>query len=414
MRINSYAKSVVCAGLSLALATSLTLFSFTSTAVADPQSDLAAAAAQLETLGASLSSLESSLETATESIEQTAADIDSKQIEIDAANEQLAEKRAQLASDMRSNYKQGSMTILDYILGSTSAEDFISRIYYLDKVSEQKAATISEVKTLEAQLESDKAQLESSQAQQQEQVNDLSSQVSEYQSKVAEATATYNALDEEVKAQLAAQESANVQTAIANVEDNQNRQNAAAEAQANSSSTSNSTDNSGSSSTDSGNNNGNSDSGNSDNSGSNTDSGNSGSSDSGNSGSSDSGSSGSGGASSSVQESVAIALAQVGKPYVYGGAGPDSFDCSGLVCYSFGWKYGHSATRMCRGVVDRGVAKYSIDELEYGDLVFMNGDYNDCGHVGIYIGNGQMVHAANPRYGICVSNIFNFYCGGPY
>ena len=107
-------------------------------------------------------------------------------------------------------------------------------------------------------------------------------------------------------------------------------------------------------------------------------------------------------------------MAQVGKPYVYGGAGPDSFDCSGLVCYAFGWKYGHSATRMCRGVVDAGNAKYSIDELSYGDLVFMNGDYNDCGHVGIYIGNGKMVHAANPRYGICVANIFNFYCGGPY
>lgn len=408
----SRTKSVICAGLSLALAGSLTFFGPTTSAFADPQSDLAAAAQQLESLGASLSSLESSLEEATEQIEQTDADIDSKQLEIDAANQQLEEKKAQLSSDMRSSYKQGAATILDFIFGSTSPEDFVSRIYYLDKYSEQKAKTINEVKTLEAQLEADKAELESKQATQQEQVNNLSNQVSEYQSKVAEATDTYNALDEEVKAQLAAQESANVQTAIANVEDNQNRNNATSESQATDNGNTNAGgDNGGSSNTDTGNtdnggstNNG-GNSGNGDNGGStNTDSGNNG----GNSGSTDSGS------SDSVASSVAIALAQVGKPYVYGGAGPDSFDCSGLVCYAFGWKYGHSATRMCRGVVDAGNAKYSIDELSYGDLVFMNGDYNDCGHVGIYIGNGKMVHAANPRYGICVSNIFNFYCGGPY
>ncbi len=399
----SRTKSVICAGLSLALAGSLTFFGPTTAAQADPQSDLAAAAQQLETLGASLSSLESNLEEATEQIEQTNADIDSKQLEIDAANQQLDEKKAQLSSDMRSSYKQGASTILDFIFGSTSPEDFVSRIYYLDKYSEQKAKTINEVKTLEAQLEADKAELESKQATQQAQVDSLNSQVNEYQSKVAEATSTYNALDEEVKAQLAAQESANVQTAIANVEDNQNRNNTASESQATNGGNSNSTaDNSGSTdnnggSTDNGGNSGNNGGGSSD-------------SDSGNSG----GSSDSGTSSDSVAESVAIALAQVGKPYVYGGAGPDSFDCSGLVCYSFGWKYGHSATRMCRGVVDAGNAKYSIDELSYGDLVFMNGDYNECGHVGIYIGNGKMVHAANPRYGICVANIFNFYCGGPY
>ncbi len=408
----SRTKSVVCAGLSLALAGSLTFFGPATSAYADPQSDLAAAAQQLESLGASLSSLESSLEEATEQIEQTDADIDSKQIEIDAANAQLEEKKAQLSSDMRSSYKQGASTILDFIFGSTSPEDFVSRIYYLDKYSEQKAKTINEVKALEAQLEADKAELESKQATQQEQVDSLNSQVSEYRSKVSEATATYDALDEEVKAQLAAEAeaNANVQAAIENVESNRNQ-----------TSTDTNQGDSGSASTD----NGNSNAGNTDNGGSSNDdtsnntNNDSGNSDSGNnnSGSSDSGNSGgssSSGTSSSVQASVDLALAQVGKPYVYGGAGPDSFDCSGLVCYAFGWKYGHSATRMCRGVVDSGKAKYSISELEVGDLVFMNGDYNDCGHVGIYIGNGKMVHAANPRYGICVASIFNFYCGGPY
>ncbi len=406
-------KSVVCAGLSLALAGSLVMFAPAGVAYADPQSDLAAAAEQLESLGASLSSLESSLEAATEEIEQTDADIDSKQIEIDAANEQLAEKKAQLSSDMRSSYKQGATTILDFIFGSTSPEDFVSRIYYLDKYSEQKAKTISEVKTLEAQLEADKAELESKQATQQEQVDSLNGQVAEYRTKVSEATATYDALDEEVKAQLAAQESANVQAAIENVESNR----ATTSADAN---TGTSTDTG--SNTDNGANDDNGDnSGDGDNGGdaSNTDDNNdNGNNNSDNNNSADSGNGGNNGGdsgiSSSVEASVALALAQVGKPYVYGGAGPDSFDCSGLVCYAFGWKYGHSATRMCRGVVDSGNAKYSIDELSYGDLVFMNGDYNDCGHVGIYIGDGKMVHAANPRYGICVANIFNFYCGGPY
>lgn len=134
----SRTKSVICAGLSLALAGSLTFFGPATSAYADPQSDLEAAAQQLESLGASLSSLESSLEEATEQIEQTDADIDSKQLEIDAANQQLEEKKAQLSSDMRSSYKQGAATILDFIFGSTSPEDFVSRIYYLDKYSEQR------------------------------------------------------------------------------------------------------------------------------------------------------------------------------------------------------------------------------------------------------------------------------------
>lgn len=102
---------------------------------------------------------------------------------------------------------------------------------------------------------------------------------------------------------------------------------------------------------------------------------------------------------------------------MYGGASPSTgFDCSGLVCYCYGWKYGHNAGNMRRGVKAAGNLKTSIDQLSVGDLVFCYYDsYTDgCNHVGIYVGGGQMIHAANPAYGVIKGSIFSFCGGGPY
>jgi cell wall-associated NlpC family hydrolase len=90
-----------------------------------------------------------------------------------------------------------------------------------------------------------------------------------------------------------------------------------------------------------------------------------------------------------AQAAVNTALAQVGKPYVWGAAGPDSFDCSGLMQYAYsaaGIALPHSSSAQST----MGVA-VSRDQLQPGDLVFF---YSPVSHVGMYIGNGQMVHAA--------------------
>jgi cell wall-associated NlpC family hydrolase len=88
--------------------------------------------------------------------------------------------------------------------------------------------------------------------------------------------------------------------------------------------------------------------------------------------------------------SVAIktALAQRGKPYAWGATGPRSFDCSGLTVYSFRRAGIHlPRTSRMQATVGRPVSKA---HLRPGDLVFF---YRPIGHVGIYIGNGQIVHS---------------------
>jgi cell wall-associated NlpC family hydrolase len=96
--------------------------------------------------------------------------------------------------------------------------------------------------------------------------------------------------------------------------------------------------------------------------------------------------------SSAASIAVQTALAQVGKPYQYGGAGPDSFDCSGLVMYAWaaaGVYLPHYAPSQYADTT-----RISADELEPGDLVFyyFPGE-PDPGHVGMYIGGGEIVVA---------------------
>jgi cell wall-associated NlpC family hydrolase len=101
-----------------------------------------------------------------------------------------------------------------------------------------------------------------------------------------------------------------------------------------------------------------------------------------------------------AQIAVNTALAQQGKPYVWGGAGPSSYDCSGLVQYAYaraGIALPHSS-RM-QSTIGTPVA-YS--NLQPGDLIFF---YSPVGHVGIYIGNGQMVHASTSGQPVKVTNL---------
>ncbi|CAM3265806.1 C40 family peptidase [Stackebrandtia soli] len=84
---------------------------------------------------------------------------------------------------------------------------------------------------------------------------------------------------------------------------------------------------------------------------------------------------------------VAFAVSQLGDPYVYGAAGPDGWDCSGLT--SAAWAAaGGSLSHSTYAQWDE-TARIGADELRPGDLVF----YNGLGHVAIYAGDGQVIHA---------------------
>ncbi|MFB7286320.1 C40 family peptidase [Actinacidiphila glaucinigra] len=87
-------------------------------------------------------------------------------------------------------------------------------------------------------------------------------------------------------------------------------------------------------------------------------------------------------------KAIEFARAQLGKPYVYGATGPNSYDCSGLTQAAWG-AAGVSIPRVTYDQVDFG-SRVSADQLQPGDLVFF---YSDITHVGLYIGGGQMIHA---------------------
>ena len=85
---------------------------------------------------------------------------------------------------------------------------------------------------------------------------------------------------------------------------------------------------------------------------------------------------------------VGAALAELGKPYVFGAAGPDTFDCSGLMM----WAWAKAGVSMPHYTVSqfRAFPQVPLDQLQPGDLIFFN---ISLGHVGMYIGNGSYVQA---------------------
>ena len=104
---------------------------------------------------------------------------------------------------------------------------------------------------------------------------------------------------------------------------------------------------------------------------------------------------------------VAAALQYVGYPYVYGTAGPETFDCSGFTSYIYK-QFGVTLNRSSKDQVNNGVA-VSKSNLQQGDLVFFstNGVYPT--HVGIYIGDGNIVHASTAKDGVKISSLNTSY-----
>lgn len=107
-----------------------------------------------------------------------------------------------------------------------------------------------------------------------------------------------------------------------------------------------------------------------------------------------------GSASGRAAQALAYATAQVGKPYVYGAEGPSAFDCSGLMMAAYA-SAGISLPRTSQDQFGVGTA-VSRDQLQPGDLVFF---YSGISHVGMYVGNGRIVHASNPRVGVIYGNV---------
>ena len=107
---------------------------------------------------------------------------------------------------------------------------------------------------------------------------------------------------------------------------------------------------------------------------------------------------------------VAYAHTFLGLPYVYGGNGPNSFDCSGLTKYVYN-HFGYNINRTATQQLKNGIT-VSKENLQPGDLVFFNSNgtgANIATHVGIYIGNGEFLHASNKRLGVTITSLSDPY-----
>ena len=106
--------------------------------------------------------------------------------------------------------------------------------------------------------------------------------------------------------------------------------------------------------------------------------------------------------SGNAAAAVSYALGQVGDAYVYGAAGPDAYDCSGLTMAAWA-QAGVSLPHSSSAQYSSG-PQVAASALQPGDLVFY---YSPISHVGMYIGNGQIVHAANPSTGVQVAGLYS-------
>ena len=314
-------------------------------AYADTASDLAAARTKLEQIGTQTQQIHEELSAQTQELDQTAGEITQKQQEI-------AEGQVKLSSYVAGEYKTGGLSLLQVLTGVDDLGDMLNRLFYYGKVSDKQAQTIQEVKDLKQQLTDKQTEQEKNVAATQKKVDELNAQQAEAQSVV-------NSLDSQLQAELAAEAEANaalqaginastaekatVSKDTAGTTENTPAPTPAPTPQP-STPTPAPTPSAPSQSVDGG-------------------------------------------------TVVSRAYSKLGCAYSWGGIGPNSFDCSGFVSYCLTGRY-------CRlGTTVDFMGWTRVSDPQPGDVVV------NSYHTGIYIGNGQMIHASDYKTGVIISSV---------
>lgn len=358
---------------------------------------------ELELAGNKLQEVKTNLSNVQSEIESTKTEISEKEAELKVAQEELSGR-------LSDSYKRGDASLLSVILGANDFSELFSRMFYANKIAERDQQAIDAVRTAKSELEKKQEDLAKQEAEQKQLVADQQQQTDTVAARVNAQQNFYSGLDNQLKEQLAEEEALRI------AQEEYAKQQAAQQQNNGSSSNNNSSSNGSNSGSNSGN------AGNAGGNGGNTSAGNQQPtqpqqpsqpqtpsqpetpSKPSKPSTPDYGSN-SGNAPSSV---VDIALAQVGKEYVYGTAGPNTFDCSGLVSYSYA-QVGYSITHWSQGqfnlVQSKGHLVRSASLLKPGDLVFWGYSATSIYHVGIYIGGGRYVHASMPGVGVVTATL---------
>lgn len=373
----------VTAGLVCAL-TVTSSFPITVAYAAQP-AEIQAASDKIDSLAADLKDCQKSFDENEGQLQQTATDIVNKEQEITETTQKLDAAKEMLSKRVRSSYKSGVSSVLELLMGSTNMQDLISRIHYMDSVSQEDARTIDNVRDLSRELSNQKAALETKQTEEQAQGKKLQAQIDEIQSKLKEAQTYYNSLSAEAQAAIQKQaENTDSQAAFvmgALQENSNNTQSASA----NSASQSDNQRSGGSTSS-----------------------------------SSSTPSTPRSHSYSNAGGPVANAYQLLGQGYryIWGSSDPSNggFDCSGFTQYIFrlaGYPISRTTWTQSDEIKAKGNWKTSTSQLVAGDLVF----FDNCNHVGIYVGGDQFIHSSCSRGPVCVSlsrylSYSSFYGGG--
>ena len=307
---------------------------------ASAQSEVNSLQSQLQSIVSKITQLEADLTTKGEEIIQAQADLEQ-------AQEDEKTQYAAMKLRIKYMYEAGDATALESLVSSEDFSDLLSKAEYVQSVHgydrdklEEYVATKQKIADLKDQLETEQSQLESMQTEYETEESNLTTLIDSKQAEVAD-------LDSQIQeaAEKAAKEEEERQKKA-----EEERQKQLQAASQNSTTT-------------------NSNSGNSNSSSSSSNKGNSSSSSSSSSGSYVSGC------------TVSRAYSALGKPYVWGAAGPNSFDCSGLVSFCLTGRYSHTYSS------SDFVGLTKVSNPQPGDICVR------VGHVGVYIGGGQMIHA---------------------
>lgn len=252
-----------------------------------------------------------------------------------------------LAARIHLLYTSGDSSTLEILLGATSIEDFLARVDATSRVSEQDARIVDEIRAVRAEVKEREAELEAAREEQAAIVADLEQRKAAIEAQLAEREAMLATIRDEIE-RIQAEERRRQARLQAQAEERLAEEGSAPAPV-----------------------------------------------------SSGGGGGGGGGNPPPSQYGgvVGVAMQFLGVPYVWGGASPSGFDCSGLVMYAFA-QVGVSLPHNAAMQYAYG-SPVSKSALQPGDVVFFNG----LGHNGLYIGGGQFVHAPHTGDVVKISNL---------
>ncbi len=360
-----------------------------------------------------------------EQLIETGEKITETEADLETAQAKAEDQYAKMKLRIKYMYEDGGTDLFGVLLSSENFSDFLNQAEYISNVNSYDRQKLNELKetqekiaALKETLETEQTNLEKMQKEYQAEEDSVNEELEEKSKEIDNFDVQIQAAAEAAAAEAEARAEEEAQAADPGEGTTGKQSTDAADVPSNGSSSGSQTSgntggSSGTSSSGSGNSgsssSGTSSSGSSSSSSSSSGSGSSGSgsSGSGSSGSSSSGSSSSGNSSSgngsygtntsAAQKIVAAAYSQLGVPYVYGGTTPGvGLDCSGLVQYC----YAAAGISLPRTSTAQGGSGIAVTDPQPGDIVCYSG------HVGIYIGNGQMIHAPQTGDVVKIADVY--------